>query len=292
VRLSRFGAWADLPVEEITRDMVKAELKRLVASPKDDGLGLTKENANKHLIALKAVFNYAIKQERLMVNPTNGIEPFPEDNRKVKFIPEKGQFSRILLAAKELDRAYLTIAAYTAGRISEINKLTWEDVRWDNGRGRCAVCLWTRKKKHGDIKSRWVPVKDKVKAALEYAYAHRTKNSPWVFTNPDMVIKYPNDPSRWRYIYRSKFFKRLCDQAGVPRMGYHNLRHLASSSMAAGGAKLTEIQNFLGHERATTTNLYLQSLGFNYLEDAAEMMDLETCADLCADEESAQNVRT
>jgi hypothetical protein len=30
VRLSRFGAWADLLVEEITRDMIKEELKKLL----------------------------------------------------------------------------------------------------------------------------------------------------------------------------------------------------------------------------------------------------------------------
>jgi len=58
--------------------------------------------------------------------------------------------------------------------------------------------------------------------------------------------------------------------------------------MAAGGARLTDIQNFSGHERPTTTDLYLQTLGFNHLEEAADLMDLECCADLCADVESAQ----
>ena len=141
----------------------------------------------------------------------------------------------MLWSAKPLDRAYLTVIAYTAARISEINKLTWEDVKWDNGTGRCVVCLWTRKKKGSHLKPRWVPVKDKVKKALEDAYKFRTQNSPWVFTNPKMVIKYPDDPNRWRWIYRDKFFQTLCEKAGVPRMGYHNLRHLASSNMAAGG---------------------------------------------------------
>ena len=46
-----------------------------------------------------------------------------------------------------MDQAYLTVVAYTAGRINEINKLTWEDVKWDNGKGRTVVSLWTRKKK-------------------------------------------------------------------------------------------------------------------------------------------------
>jgi integrase len=178
---------------------------------------------------------------------------------------------------------------YTAARIGEINQLMWEDVRWDiDGKGNTAICLWTRKKKGAVRTPRWLPVIARVQEALQYALEYQTKNSPWVFTNPKMVVKYPDKPIRWRWIYRDKFFQTLCEKAGVPRMGYHNLRHLASSNMAARGVRLPEIQKFLGHERATTTDLYLQSLGFNHLENAADMMDLECCADLWADEKSAQ----
>jgi integrase len=88
-----------------------------------------------------------------------------------------------------------------------------------------------------------------------------------------MVIKYQNNPERWRWIYRDKFFATLCDSAGVTRMGYHNLRHRAASNMMARGAALTDVQQILGHERATTTALYLQSLAFNALQETAELME-------------------
>jgi integrase len=268
VRLGRFGVWADLPVEEITRDMIKEELKKLLDA------GLTPANVNKHLVALKAVFNYAINEGKLVVNPTKGIPPFPADDQKLKFIPKPDQVARVLLRAKPLDRAYLTVVAYTAARINEINRLTWEDVRWDiDGKGDAAICLWTRKKKDAVRTPRWVPVIERVKQALQYAYQHRTKNSPWVFTNPKMVVKYPHNPNRWRYIYRDKFFGTLCDSAGVPRMGYHNLRHRAACNMMARGAVLTDIQHVLGHERTTTTDIYLRSLGFNALRGAVELID-------------------
>jgi hypothetical protein len=38
-----------------------------------------------------------------------------------------------------------------------------------------------------------------------------------------MVEKYPNDPEKWCYVYRDKFFDTLCRRAGVPEMGYHAL---------------------------------------------------------------------
>jgi integrase len=113
----------------------------------------------------------------------------------------------------------------------------------------------------------------KVIEALKYAFNHRVKNSPWVFTNPRMVIKYPYNPERWHYIYRDKFFKTLCRECGVPEMGYHSLRHRAASNMAAKGIPLSDIQRYLGHERATTTDLYLQSLGFTALAGAAAALD-------------------
>ncbi len=282
-RLSRFGVWADLPVEEITRDMVKAELKKLLAPP-PEGLGLTAANVNKHLIALKAAFNYVIKEGKLTVNPTKDIDFFPEDDKAPKFIPSPDQLAQVLLLAKPMDRAYLTIVAYTGARISEINKLSWADVRWDiDGKGHTAVGLWTRKKKDKKRVQRWVPVIERVKQALQYAHQHRIKNSPWAFTNPLMVVKYPDNPNRWRWIYRDKFFATLCDRTGVPRMSFHNLRHLASCNMAAKGAALTDIQQILGHERATTTDLYLRSLGFNALRGAAELIE-----DMC-DSPVAQN---
>ena len=66
-------------------------------------------------------------------------------------------------------------------------------------------------------------------------------------------------------------------------MGYHSLRHAAASEMAAKGIPLTKIQKYLGHERATTTDLYLQSLGHNSLRAAAEALD-DDCAPICVPE--------
>ena len=129
----------------------------------------------------------------------------------------------------------------------------------------------------------WVPVMARVKQALQYAYQNRIKNSPWVFTNPKMVVKYPHTPNLWRYIYRDKFFANRCGAVGVPRMGCHNLRHRASSTMMAKGASLTDVQQILGYERASTTAGYLRSLGFKALRGAAELMED------CADSESAQS---
>jgi integrase len=61
----------------------------------------------------------------------------------------------------------------------------------------------------------------------------------------------------------------------VPEIGYHTLRHLTASEMANRGASLTDIQKVLGHERATTNDGYLQSLGFVSVRGAMLLLEDE-----------------
>jgi integrase len=225
-------------------------------------------------LLIKNFFLHAINNEigTLTRNAASRVPFFPE-SEKVKMIPERDQVARVKLLAKPLDRAYLTCIQYSAARVGEINKLTWDDVNFDTG----MIRLYTSKKAGGNRKARWIPVIPKGMDALRLAHSRRTKNSPWVFTNPKMVGIYPDEPARWRWIYRDKFLKTLCREAGVPEMGYHCLRHTAASEMAAKGVPLTEIQQYLGHECATTTDIYLQSLGHNSLRAAANALD-DDCA--------------
>jgi integrase len=132
--LHRFADWADLPLIEITPDMVQAK----IISPAQE-LD-SNNNANKHLIALKAVFSLAVKSGKLTRNPCVGIQMLPVE-RKAKIIPERDQVARVLLLANPLDRAYLALIRFTAARINEINRLTWEDVEG----GLCA-CGQTRRR--------------------------------------------------------------------------------------------------------------------------------------------------
>jgi len=77
------------------------------------------------------------------------------------------------------------------------------------------------------------------------------KISEYVFCHP--VNKKPYD-------YRSKFLKRACEKAKVKEFGYHALRHYGASKLADAGVPITDIQLILGHQRPTTTDIYLQSI--------------------------------
>ena len=57
-----------------------------------------------------------------------------------------------------------------------------------------------------------------------------------------------------------KLLKGLCKRAGVKYFSFHALRHYGASKLASEGEALTDIQALLGHMKATTTDIYLQSL--------------------------------
>ncbi len=53
----------------------------------------------------------------------------------------------------------------------------------------------------------------------------------------------------------------LLDRAGLPRFGFHVLRHTHASLLLASGASVREVADRLGHSRASTTlDVYSHSL--------------------------------
>ena len=68
------------------------------------------------------------------------------------------------------------------------------------------------------------------------------------------------------YQYRSKLLKNACEKAGIKEFGYHALRHYAASKLADSSVPITVIQALLGHQRTTTTDIYLQSIGRSLFE--------------------------
>jgi len=238
--LRKFMAWHDLFIEDINPEMIRTRLIELAQE-------LGNHNANRHLVALKAVFNLAEKDGQLSRNLCAGIPKFPTE-KAVKSIPPKDHIARAILLAKPIDRAYLNVIRFTAARVGEINGLTWQDVDFEKR----TVRLWSRKKKGGHRTPRLVPMVQETFNALRYAWKNRDRTSPYVFTNP---------LTKRNYGYRDKFLDTLCRRAGVPEFGYHALRHHTASILAERGAPLTDIQKILGHERPTTTDNYLQSLG-------------------------------
>jgi integrase len=99
--------------------------------------------ANEELRCLLAVFNFGMYPTRNCIgsNPTRGIQFFPVD-KQIKYVPPKEDVLRVILAADPNTQDYLWTIALTMGRMSEINRLAWREVNFEQR----WVVLYTRKK--------------------------------------------------------------------------------------------------------------------------------------------------
>jgi integrase len=195
--------------------------------------------ANKELRFIKALFNHGLERQMLSVNPADRIKYFSVKKKK-KYIPPKHDVDKVLSIATPEQYCYLMAIINSLARVNEINKLKWSD---DFEK---YIILRTRKSKNSDIVERKIPKNKTLERIImsmpkigEYIFCHKTGG---------------------KYGYRSKMIKSLCGKAGVKIFTYHNLRHYGASRLADAGVPITDIQILLGHQRPTTTDIYLQSI--------------------------------
>ncbi len=242
--------WGKLDCSEITMEMVEQYLLKR----KRDTSGTT---ANHDLRNLRALFNFGLHPRRRWIkeNPTIGIDFFPVE-KKIKYVPPKEDVLKVILAADKDTQDYLWTIFHSMGRMSEINRLTWQDIDFDEK----SIILYTRKKRGGHLTPRKVPMTEKLFDVLSYRFKRRDKRKPWVFWHrywSKKTNEWIEDP----YIDRKKIMETLCEKAGVKYFRYHALRHCGASLLDGDNVPIGAIQRFLGHENRQTTEIYLHSIG-------------------------------
>ena len=145
--------WKDLNCNDITSLMIEDYIIRhSKVSP---------IVANKELQYLRAAFNYGNKRKIISHNPTDQIGFLPIEKRK-KYIPQMEDVTRVISFADSDTQHYLWTIVLTAGRVNEINNLTWDDVSFSDR----YVTLWTRKRKNGNREPREIPMVPKLQDIL------------------------------------------------------------------------------------------------------------------------------
>jgi integrase len=195
--------------------------------------------ANRDLRMIKALFSHGEDRD-LCDNPAEKIKFYPV-KRKKKYIPPQADVEKVLAVARPREKNYLLAIINSLARVGEINRLKWEDDFPEY------IILKTKKSKNSDIVERKIPKNETLKKSIkampkvgEYIYCYKATGKP--------------------YHYRSKLINSLCVKAKVKPFQYHALRHFGASKLAEAGVSLTDIQYLLGHQRASTTDLYLQSI--------------------------------
>jgi integrase len=239
--------WNGLVCTDISNDMIERHIiKRSEVSACV---------ANKELQYLRALFNYGIKRKLITGNPTDDIEFLPVEKKK-KYVPPKDDVLKVISVADPDAQQYLWTILLTAGRVGEINGLSWEDVNFSERH----VTLWTRKRKGGNREPRDVPMVQKLYDILWHRFERRKTDMPWVFWHTYWSRKLGQNV-QGRYSDRKKIMKSLCKEAKVKYFRFHALRHLTASILDDLGVPIGVIQRILGHQNRRTTEIYLHSVG-------------------------------
>lgn len=235
----------DPPLHKITRDHLKTYLR---AQYQDRGA----KAANRDLRDLSALFSWAIKEGRATLNPAASVNSYPE-HHVPRYVPPAEDVAAVVMAANREQMDLLQAYLHTACRMGEILSLTKDKVDL----ARNIIWVWTRKRKGGEVQWRSISMNPTLREIVTRRM--KESQSELVFENPRTGGAYRRNQHMIKYM-----LERLCKKAGVKRFTIYAFRHFASVKAAAaheqGRISLRELQKLLGHERLSTTEVYIESL--------------------------------
>jgi integrase len=211
-----------------------------------------------YLGLLHAIFGHGLKRDWCTHNPVSLVDkPRVPRTADIRFLT-LDEVEAILNATPDTelgrnDRLIFLAAVTTGMRRGEVVALRWKDVDW-NARVIRVRQNFTRGE-FGTPKSRRssraVPLANRLAEELQRHFTQTPYNG-----DLDLVFAHPAtgsvvDPSKLR-----KRFQATARSAGVRPVRFHDLRHTFGTQMAAAGAPLRAVQEWMGHSDHRTTLIY------------------------------------
>jgi integrase len=202
-----------------------------------------------------------------LANPFALVDRFKEE-RQPRYVPPEEDFDRVLDLAQGQDRVMLLTFINLAAHRSEVFRLKWSDIDFREN----VVRLFTGKDKSTMERADYIPMSTQLRRELLKWWEERTIHTEYVFTMLEDACaagRSPGDP----FTSRCHFMRRISQRAGVEPFGFHAIRHLSAIILYKAGEPLAKIQKILRHRNATTTNRYLENLGFQ-LEEIRQSVEV------------------
>lgn len=232
------------------------QVQTLVAEVADDGGVAT---ANKCRVVLSNAYKQAVRLKLVTENPVTATDPLPSKRREmILWTPEQAE--RFLdLAQSHRLYALFYVAISTGMRRGELLGLRWQDVT-DSTLKICQtivkvkgkLVVGTPKTKKGKRTIHISP--DVVEVLQEHRLRQLAEKAKageyWVKNNLVFAseVGTPQDPDNLK---RVRY--QLMDEAEVPRVRLHDLRHLHASIAIRHGTDPTALAARLGHSRPSLT---------------------------------------
>lgn len=219
----------------------------------------------------KSINNYLAVLRKLLVTAEdwNLLEKVPKI-KLLKVMPCKTDY----LSFKECDeltssadgiwRDMILFVIKTGLRFGEMVALKWEDIDFKNGQVivRHSIVIDIPQDSTKSNKIRYVPIIEEVKLMLIERKKKTAKE--YVFCQND-----------GHFLKRERCRRQLlkiCERAGIRRIGWHTLRHTFASHLAEKGISPIAIKELLGHSDIKTTMRYAH-LGPLAIKEAVKVLE-------------------
>ncbi len=225
-------------------DEVLATLKRS---------GLSSSTVNRYRSLISSVFTYALKTNRVGMNPVTRVGRYKENDPRVRWLrPNEEERIRKVFVADSHEWEF-DLALCTGMRRGEQFWLRWKDSDLEHG-------VLTVKGKTG---RRHVIANENALAALRKL---QKLSGDKEFVCPE------NDGSQkrdWR-----TWFEEALEEANVTDFHWHDLRHTFASRLVMAGVDIRTVQELLGHKSIVQTMKYAH-LSADHRKAAVAKMNIE-----------------
>lgn len=226
------------------------QLKTFVAHLYD--LGLSARSQARIISGIKQFFRYLILERYIQIDPSEILEQ-PKLGRKLPEVLEIKQIDALLAAidsnSAEAQRNHAMLETlYSCGlRVSELIGLRFSDLYFEEG--------FIRVIGKGN-KERLVPVSEQVIKEVN-AYTAQSRTEVPVKKGQEHFIFLNRRGAALTRVMIFTIIKTLAQKIGLNRqISPHTFRHSFATHLIEGGANLRAVQEMLGHESITTTEIY------------------------------------
>lgn len=239
-------------IEHTTSDLEQVSLSTLeqyVAYLYDNGLSRTSQA--RVVSGIKSFFSYLYLYDKLQTLPTELVES-PKIRRKIPDYLSYEEIERIIAAidlSQKLahrNRAIIEVLYGCGLRVSELIELKISDLFFNDG--------YIRVIGKGD-KQRLVPIGQHAIRAVE-RYREERRISP-IDAKHQHILFLGNRGKQLTRVMIFTMIKQLVERTGIEKnVSPHTFRHTFASHLIKGGADIRAVQQMLGHESITTTEIY------------------------------------
>ena len=233
-----------------------------------------KSSQARELSGVKSFFNYLLITDKIETSPAEFISA-PKSSRTLPDVLSVEEVERIIKCTDTMttkgrrDRAMLELMYSCGLRVSELISLKLGDLFFGEG--------YIRVFGKGN-KQRLVPIgrvaQEYVMQYLDDRNQHSTKEAKAATARSEEILFLSNRQSKLSRVMVFNIIRQATEAAGITKsVSPHTFRHSFATHLLAGGASIRQVQELLGHENITTTEIYTH-LNPDHLRGAIDKIKL------------------